>query len=693
MNEADKFGGWEKVRNLGNGGFGIVDLWKKGDEEIALKQIRASGDINQTVMERWKKEIEIMKRLRHINVITAKEIPVPLKILSQNLPILAMEYCSKGDLRKVISKTCNGLKEIEVLHFSKDVSSAVEYLHSQRIVHRDLKPENIVLQEMDGKIIYKLIDLGYAKDLDQDSICNSFVGTLQYLAPELYQQQNYTHTVDYWSLGTVIFEIITGFRPFLPNMPPVKWFEIVKNKKDEDIAVLQENGKNVFSSELPVHIHLCEPLKQAFQKWLKTMLTWDPTIRGFDHQEKGKKEKCFIHLEKILEMKILSFYYVMENTMLHYPLAQDQTFEDVQNLIFARTKIPIEEQEIFLVDGKEPKKYEMAENILSQNSVHGETYPLFLFQKNNIPLKQDIHFRALPPKVHFMHANDSHSYPIKAIWEEAVYHCEQILFDCDNLMNCHKACWSAKMMAQQECSKAHDNLNCLIQNLTAKVEFFLLSLRHNVKKYQEQAEGGISSHRLISSWHDKETEAVAIQNSIQKCKMWLEAKNIHTKKVCSLFVVKHFDNLKREVNAAKNLYIKKNYSDEEQKTMKRLFLNCIECQKEIFNVVHKQLIEYRQARLEHLNNFSEANQHIAHLQKYNSSITTLQKNLQVSIWKLIDVVLKKSTTNTQYYSNMEDGQFLSPNSVESLQVLQDCSSIQKDFLQLMSDLQLIIDSS
>lgn len=65
--------------------------------------------------------------------------------------------------------------------------------------------------------------------------------------------------------------------------------------------------------------------------------------------------------------QILSFYYVMENTMLHYPLAQDQTFEDVQNLIFARTKIPIEEQEIFLVDGKEPKKYEMAKNILNQN--------------------------------------------------------------------------------------------------------------------------------------------------------------------------------------------------------------------------------------------------------------------------------------------------------------------------------------
>ena len=53
---------------------------------------------------------------------------------------------------KVISKTCKGLKESEVLHFSRHISSAVEYLHSQRIVHRDLKPENIVLKEVDGRV-------------------------------------------------------------------------------------------------------------------------------------------------------------------------------------------------------------------------------------------------------------------------------------------------------------------------------------------------------------------------------------------------------------------------------------------------------------------------------------------------------------------------------------------------------------
>ncbi|MEE6524263.1 hypothetical protein FKM82_023639, partial [Ascaphus truei] len=78
-------------------------------------------------------------------------------------------------------ENCCGLKESQVLNLMCDIGSGIQYLHENRIIHRDLKPENIVLLDCNGKIVHKIIDLGYAKDLDQGSLCTSFVGTLQYL--------------------------------------------------------------------------------------------------------------------------------------------------------------------------------------------------------------------------------------------------------------------------------------------------------------------------------------------------------------------------------------------------------------------------------------------------------------------------------------------------------------------------------
>lgn len=117
-----------------------------------------------------------------------------------------------------------------------------------------------------SQLVHKIIDLGYAKDLDQGSLCTSFVGTLQYLvsrqtifcqmhwtlafsvapydtqslllpvlymkdkqpnslqAPELFENKPYTVTVDYWSFGTMLFECSCGFRPFLHNLQPVQWW-------------------------------------------------------------------------------------------------------------------------------------------------------------------------------------------------------------------------------------------------------------------------------------------------------------------------------------------------------------------------------------------------------------------------------------------------------------------------------------
>ena len=71
----------------------------------------------------------------------------------------------------------------------------------------------------DSRIVYKLIDLGYAKELGVSSMARSFVGTLQYVAPELFLEHDYTKSVDYWSLGLLAHEIVTG-KEFMRRILP-----------------------------------------------------------------------------------------------------------------------------------------------------------------------------------------------------------------------------------------------------------------------------------------------------------------------------------------------------------------------------------------------------------------------------------------------------------------------------------------
>ena len=117
-------------------------------------------------------------------------------------------YVSRSELNKATS--CRGLPQAQVLEILNDVVSALGYLHNRRIIHRDLKPENVVMKAEEARLVYKLIDLGYAKELGVSSLARSFVGTLQYVAPELFLEHDYTRSVDYWSLGLLCHEIVTG---------------------------------------------------------------------------------------------------------------------------------------------------------------------------------------------------------------------------------------------------------------------------------------------------------------------------------------------------------------------------------------------------------------------------------------------------------------------------------------------------
>ncbi|XP_034238472.1 inhibitor of nuclear factor kappa-B kinase subunit alpha [Thrips palmi] len=347
---------WKRERVLGSGGFGTVTLWrqKNGDETIALKKCRCGADtlLNTKQKERWRKEVEIMQRLNHPNVVRALPLPEDLAKLPSVLPILCMEYCSKGDLRQLLNRPENscGLQENDVRKLIQNVSSAVSYLHSEKITHRDLKPENIVLAQNDSGTIYKLIDLGYAKELDQSS-CTSFVGTLQYLAPELFTNEKYSSSVDYWSLGLVSHEVITGIRPFLPNMAPVAWMRYVKQKSKDHICAYQtEKGKIEFSSHLFPQNHISSVLKKDMEDWLKLVLEWDPKKRG---KNSNGEVIVFNEIESVLAKKVVRVFCMVTYVKLSYAVEDSTPLSLLREWIENDTKVPAREQELVLANGQQ----------------------------------------------------------------------------------------------------------------------------------------------------------------------------------------------------------------------------------------------------------------------------------------------------------------------------------------------------
>ena len=187
--------------------------------------------------DRYREEVSLMyDRIHNPHIVATKPIPPeitekigggsssagdndekgyePVAQSSVSLPLLGMEYCSGGDLRQLLKRpeNLNGLPEKEIRRVLAHVSDAISYLHEQKIIHRDIKPENIVIQ-YEGpnevcenlinlrscvlveacdsfylfQVVYKLSDLGFAKDLSgNESMCSTILGTLPYLAPEIY---------------------------------------------------------------------------------------------------------------------------------------------------------------------------------------------------------------------------------------------------------------------------------------------------------------------------------------------------------------------------------------------------------------------------------------------------------------------------------------------------------------------------
>ena len=108
------------------------------------------------------------------------------------------------------------MNERDAKFITRQIFSAIHYLHSNNIVHRDIKPDNIMIEDMtdESKIIIKLIDFGFAKELDKGAMFSQQLGSDHYLAPEVIRGDLYDEKIDIWSATICIYIMLCEYLPF-----------------------------------------------------------------------------------------------------------------------------------------------------------------------------------------------------------------------------------------------------------------------------------------------------------------------------------------------------------------------------------------------------------------------------------------------------------------------------------------------
>ena len=201
---------FEKEREIGKGGFGLV--WKvihiKTQKVYCIKVIEKKGIIEQKLVPQMNREIEIMYILNNPHCLRLKN-----HFEDDNNFYLVMPLASKGQLYRVLKKF-RKFDERTAAQILRETISALQYLHSFKppIIHRDIKPENLLLNE-GGRVL--LADYGWSNFNVEGDVRKTFCGTPEYIAPEMLMKKGHDTRVDIWSIGILMFELLSGYSPFV----------------------------------------------------------------------------------------------------------------------------------------------------------------------------------------------------------------------------------------------------------------------------------------------------------------------------------------------------------------------------------------------------------------------------------------------------------------------------------------------
>jgi serine/threonine protein kinase len=209
----------------------------KTGQMFALKVLRKDNIVKRNQVEHTKTERSVLGYVNHPFI-----VGMNMAFQSKHKLYFVLDYCAGGELFFHLGKL-GKFPEHRACFYAAEIILAISHVHTLDIIYRDLKPENVLLDAM-GHI--RLTDFGLSKEgiSSSSSGANSFCGTPEYLAPEILNRQGHGRAVDWWSLGALLYEMLTGLPPFYCQ-DRERLFEKIRKSDLNYPASLSTNAKSI----------------------------------------------------------------------------------------------------------------------------------------------------------------------------------------------------------------------------------------------------------------------------------------------------------------------------------------------------------------------------------------------------------------------------------------------------------------
>lgn len=331
----EKIGKYKTIEVLGKGGMGIVYKALDPDihREVAIKTIRfdlvAEGSEKEDLMGRFMREARAAGKLSHPNIITIYDVG-----REKDLTYIVMQYVEGPSLQKIIASK-KKLSYEEIIKLMDQLCDALDYAHQRGIIHRDIKPANI-LTDKAGKPF--VADFGLARvETSTITQTGTTVGTPSYMSPEQVMGKGVDNRSDIFSLGVVLYELLTGERPFSGDNVTSIIYKII-NEEPPSAAEIKKNLPPGF--ETVIHRSLAKDVKNRYKScrhFLEDLHNLDqlsdPTLTlALDETEfaglkKGRKRKLGLILVISFSAIILAgaggAYFLSQRTKKSLPLTAE----------------------------------------------------------------------------------------------------------------------------------------------------------------------------------------------------------------------------------------------------------------------------------------------------------------------------------------------------------------------------------